>query len=60
MVGLGTQLGMKVLAEGVETEAEAKVMREIGCNYGQGYLWARPMPADEFQKLLESGLEPKG
>ena len=57
MVGLGIQLGMKVLAEGVETKAEAKVMRDIGCHYGQGYLWARPMPAGEFQDLLETGLD---
>ncbi len=57
MVGLGTELGIKVLAEGVERTKEADVLRDIGCHHGQGYLWARPMPADEFQGLLQNGLK---
>ncbi len=57
MVGLGSQLGMKVLAEGVETEEEAAVIRGTGCHYGQGYLWARPVPAEEFQQVLQNGLD---
>jgi sensor c-di-GMP phosphodiesterase-like protein len=45
----------KLVAEGVEVEEEADVLLELGCHYGQGYLWARPMPADEFVKALENG-----
>ena len=59
MVGLGTKLGKKVVAEGVEVQEEADVLKEIGCHFGQGYLWARPMPAAEFQQLLQNGLERK-
>ena len=60
MVGLGSQLGMKVLAEGVETEEEAAVIRDTGCHYGQGYLWGRPVPAEEFKRLLQDGLKLAG
>ena len=57
MVGLGSQLGIKVLAEGVETKEEANVLRRAGCDYGQGYRWGRPMPASEFRQLLQNGLK---
>jgi diguanylate cyclase len=38
--------GLTAVAEGVQTEAEAAALRELGCRYGQGYLWGRPLPAD--------------
>ncbi len=47
-------LGMAVIAEGVETLAQADYLKSIGCNYVQGYLYARPMPLDEFEKLCAS------
>ncbi|AWN55788.1 GGDEF-domain containing protein [Methylobacterium sp. 17Sr1-1] len=43
-VGLGKALGMIVLAEGVETEAQAAILREAGCDELQGYLFGRPCP----------------
>ncbi|MCU0967510.1 MAG: EAL domain-containing protein [Rubrivivax sp.] len=46
VIGLGHTLGLKVVAEGVETEAVAALLREAGCDELQGYLYARPMPAD--------------
>lgn len=56
IIDLGTKLGKKLVAEGVEIQEEADVLRELGCHYGQGYLWARPMPEDEFLNVLEHGL----
>jgi len=41
-------LSLTAVAEGVETAEQARVLREVGCGFGQGYLFARPMPATEF------------
>jgi predicted signal transduction protein with EAL and GGDEF domain len=48
IIGLGHTLGLKVVAEGVEQASEAKVLREAGCDELQGFLFARPMPAEEL------------
>lgn len=45
-------LGMSVVAEGVETTEQADFLKTIGCNYMQGYLYARPMPASDYQTLF--------
>lgn len=47
-VHLAGSLGMHSLAEGVETPAQAIYLRNAGCELGQGYLWGRPMPADDL------------
>ena len=44
LIRLGDALSMKLLAEGVETEADAEALRRLHCQQGQGYLFARPMP----------------
>ncbi|GJD61406.1 bifunctional diguanylate cyclase/phosphodiesterase [Methylobacterium frigidaeris] len=48
-IGLGKALGMTVLAEGVETEAQAAILREAGCDELQGYLFGRPCPVGELR-----------
>src|SRR4029079_13237553 len=45
-------LGIGVVAEGIETEAQAEKLRELGCDLGQGYLFSRPVPADRTAALL--------
>jgi len=53
--GLGENLGMGVIAEGVETEAQRDALRELGMNHAQGYLFARPLPVEEAERLLREG-----
>jgi two-component system CheB/CheR fusion protein len=48
IVAMSQTLGFSVVAEGIETEEQLLVLREIGCNVGQGYLFATPLPADEL------------
>ncbi len=45
---LAHNLGLRVTAEGVETEEVANELARIGCDYGQGYFWSRPVPLDEL------------
>jgi diguanylate cyclase (GGDEF)-like protein len=55
MVRLAAELGIWAVAEGVETERQAQVLREIGCPYAQGFLFSRPVPADTVANLLRAG-----
>ncbi|QYJ77890.1 EAL domain-containing protein [Shewanella acanthi] len=50
IIMMAHKLGMKVIAEGVETQAQRQVLLDAGCDYGQGYLFAKPLTADEFAK----------
>ena len=53
-VQIGKTLRMTVVAEGVETEEQKRVLQELGCDVLQGYLYARPMPADRLADWLLS------
>ncbi|MCL2161907.1 MAG: EAL domain-containing protein [Betaproteobacteria bacterium] len=52
-IGLAHDLGMTVVAECIESNTQANMLRSIGCDFGQGFLFSRPVPADEIcQKLV--------
>jgi diguanylate cyclase (GGDEF)-like protein len=53
VIAMGQALGLKVIAEGVETPAQLAVLRGLGCDVGQGYLFARPMPAAQFMAFVQ-------
>lgn len=53
VLDLARNFGLKVVAEGVETEAQAEKLKELGCDYLQGYLFGRPTPPVEFLGVLE-------
>ena len=52
IIVMAHELGMQVVAEGVETEEQRRLLANAGCDFGQGYLFARPMPADDFERFL--------
>ncbi len=52
IVVMAHKLGLRVIAEGIETAEQRRLLLEIGCDFGQGYLYGKPMPIDEFEKLV--------
>ncbi|UAW98304.1 EAL domain-containing protein [Halopseudomonas nanhaiensis] len=56
VIDLGCNLGLDVLAEGIETSGQRHFLQSHGCRLGQGYLFARPMPADHFASWYEARL----
>jgi diguanylate cyclase (GGDEF)-like protein/PAS domain S-box-containing protein len=54
IVAMGLSLGLRVMAEGVETEAQARFLQDINCAESQGYLYARPMMPNDFEAWLKS------
>jgi EAL domain-containing protein (putative c-di-GMP-specific phosphodiesterase class I) len=54
IIAMAHSLKLTVLAEGVEQEAQRTILFDEGCDYAQGYLFGRPMPADKFASLLSS------
>ena len=54
IVSLAHNLDLKVVAEGIETEEEAKLLRLLRCEQGQGYLYSRPVPANAFGAMLRA------
>jgi diguanylate cyclase (GGDEF)-like protein len=57
ITSLGHHFGARVVAEGVETEEQFEMARRAGCSQAQGYLFGRPMPADELNPYLAAGIE---
>jgi diguanylate cyclase (GGDEF)-like protein len=53
IIVMAHKLGMKVIAEGVETAEQAALLTQSGCDYGQGYLFSRPLPKDQFKTFLD-------
>lgn len=56
VIKLGAALNIRVVAEGIETEAERAIMRALGCTVGQGYLFAAPLEEGQFHRLLDEGV----
>ena len=52
IIVLAHKLGLKTIAEGIETEQQRVLLTEMGCDFGQGFLFSRPVPANEFVNLL--------
>ena len=52
VVNLAKWLNLSTVAEGVETKAQLERLRDVGCDYAQGYYFSRPLPVQEFEKLL--------
>ncbi len=54
LVGMGHALSIDIVVEGVETAEDAEVLRMLGCRFGQGYLYGRPMPQDTLRTWIDS------
>jgi EAL domain-containing protein (putative c-di-GMP-specific phosphodiesterase class I) len=55
VIQLAEALSLDVVAEGVERSTQRDALIELGCRFGQGYLFARPMPAPALMELLDEG-----
>ncbi|MBN2398547.1 MAG: EAL domain-containing protein [Deltaproteobacteria bacterium] len=55
IIAMGHSLEKRIVAEGIETEEQLALLREYGCDEGQGYYFSRPIPPDEFAELLAKG-----
>jgi EAL domain-containing protein (putative c-di-GMP-specific phosphodiesterase class I) len=53
IVALGKNLGLQVVAEGVETLSQLEMLRSIGCDAAQGYFFSKPVPADAVKALVD-------
>jgi EAL domain-containing protein (putative c-di-GMP-specific phosphodiesterase class I) len=59
IIAMAHALGLKVIAEGVETKAQGDFLRDCGCQFAQGFYFGRPMPAADLEQLLAAS-EPLG
>jgi diguanylate cyclase (GGDEF)-like protein len=58
IIAIARHLHIEVIAEGIEAYQQVEILRRLGCSVGQGFLFARPMPAEEITKLLRDDAEP--
>jgi diguanylate cyclase (GGDEF)-like protein/PAS domain S-box-containing protein len=52
IIVMANKLGIEVIAEGIELQEQQQLLFDAGCDYGQGYLFSKPVPEDEFEKLM--------
>jgi EAL domain-containing protein (putative c-di-GMP-specific phosphodiesterase class I) len=53
IIAMGRAMGKRIVAEGIETEAQCRKLLEMGCDGGQGYLFARPLSPWDVESLLK-------
>jgi EAL domain-containing protein (putative c-di-GMP-specific phosphodiesterase class I) len=54
IVGMAHSLGLLVIAEGVETAQQRDLLKDLHCDFAQGYLYSKPVPASQFEAYLDS------
>ncbi|ATO19867.1 histidine kinase [Acinetobacter sp. LoGeW2-3] len=59
MVAMGKAMGMKVVAEGIETDQQLNFLRQLGCDIAQGYLFSKPLPEQQATEFLEQNITPE-
>ena len=52
IISIGHIMGFDVISEGVEEEDQLETLREIGCDYIQGFIWDKPLPQEEAERLV--------
>nr|WP_180356127.1 EAL domain-containing protein [Rhizobium smilacinae] len=57
VLAMGRSLRLEVIAEGMETQAQADILKQLRCSEAQGYLFGKPMPADEFRSRIARKLD---
>lgn len=57
IIVMAHKLGIKVIAEGIETEMQRDLLHAAGCDYGQGFLFSKAVPADQFEAILDNNIE---
>ena len=58
IIYIGHVMGFKVISEGVEQDEQVDTLREIGCDYIQGFIWGRPLSADDAEGVVRKQAEP--
>ena len=56
IIAIGHIMGFNVISEGVEEDEQISVLKEIGCDYIQGYIWGRPLPEEQAEKLVRDSV----
>jgi diguanylate cyclase (GGDEF)-like protein/PAS domain S-box-containing protein len=57
IIVMSHKLGKKVVAEGIETQEQLDLLKAAGCDFGQGYLFSKPIPANEFDSLIKTNFK---
>ena len=59
MIALGHAMELRVVAEGIETDLQARVLRTLGTDLAQGFAYSEPVDEPSMRKLLRDGIDPK-
>jgi EAL domain-containing protein (putative c-di-GMP-specific phosphodiesterase class I) len=54
IIVMAHKLGLKVVAEGVETRVQRALLQDAGCDYAQGFMFAHPMPPEQFEEMARA------